>query len=528
MGATVPQLAARALRELGIVVSLDAAKQSIGPTLTALDIARRAVREAGIQVASDDRPAALEPVALAEVAAAALRAEGVNPASTLLLGAGTVGVTELAKRALRGYAINAGPDGGVPSGLVGDRYGIGIRVLQKLAVIGADDAPATLDGAVAVGHVVTIHDALTALGYTGWSVDAVPGQAIEHYVIMAANMASPEFGKAGNMEAYGAAQEALRVLSLSGPAAQARAEARVAAVHDELVAAGIADWAVDAIPSGAAEGYVMLAMHALATTYGRAPDPAMAANGAATLRRLTLSGARGQRLAEQKVRQAHEALNAQGIVSWAVAAIPAAFVGDYVAMAAILLAPVMRGERGPQDRAADAAAWDAAEARVRRAGNVRDAEERALLRVRQVHDEIAGLGLTDWTVNTVPAFAVDAYVSTVAAMMTEDGKPVDPAVLTMGMERIRRLVISGPAGQRLAEQKVRAVHASLDARGRVQWSLYDMPEYAEQPYVMMAASLLAQPVGVKADPNWWLAAERDLWRIVSVPPLRQPVVAAYF
>ena len=529
MSATVPQLGARALRELGVIVALDAERYSPGPPLTALDVAQRALRENGIVVLPDDRPDAQAPVPVSEIAATALRAEGVNPAASILLPSGVASPDEIASRALRGLSVNPAVSGAVLTGFAADRTAIGTKALLKLAVIASDETPTATDQAAAEAHVLSVHDLLASMEYVSWAVDAVPGQAVEHYVILAAQLMAPEFGRTGNLDAYNASMEALRVLSLSGPAAQSRAVVRVASVHDELVGAGIADWTLDNIPPGVADGYVSLVMQALAPTYGRPVDGNAYEAAVSKVRRLTLSGPRGQILAEARVRRVHDMLNAQGLAAWTFDAIPAAFADDYALMVGILLAPVMRGPQSPQDRQADAATWDAALERIRKALNVRDAQDRAILRVRQVHDEIAGLGLADWPVNAIPAAFADAYVTTVAAMLAEDtGKPLDPQVLGFGIERIRRLVIAGPEGQRLAEQKVRAVHASLDARGRVQWSLYDLPDYAEQPYVMMAAALLANAVGMKADPSWTVLAERDLMRIVSVPALRQPAPAVYF
>ena len=88
--------------------------------------------------------------------------------------------------------------------------------------------------------------------------------------------------------------------------------------------------------------------------------------------------------------------------------------------------------------------------------------------------------------------------------------------------------MGGPAGQALAEQKVRAVHYDLDVRGKVRWSLFDIPDFAEEPYVYMAAYLLSPECGMKADPNWWIEPEKQVDRAVAVPASREPVRATYF
>lgn len=57
--------------------------------------------------------------------------------------------------------------------------------------------------------------------------------------------------------------------------------------------------------------------------------------------------------------------------------------------------------------------------------------------------------------------------------------------------------------QQLAEEKLEAVHAALQVDGLARWTLQDIPKFAEEPYVMMAAFLGARDFGQPADGTLW-------------------------
>lgn len=642
MSATVSQLGARALRKLGVALVAAANQPLPGPTFTALDVVSRVLRDMGILTSDADRPAslgtvgqvelgarvcravAINPIAgtvstdttdLSTIAIRALRASGTNPISGIALPIGIVTPDEIARRALRSLGVNPVDTTGAVSGLSYTQAQVGTMMLLKLAIIAADETPASFDQAYAESKVVAVHDELVGLNMVSWGLSAVPASVVEYYVILAALQAAPGYGKSvaslgtgsvsksASSEVVESSKQAIFQQALSGTFGQQRAVARVGSVQDEIASAGLADWVVNtiptyaadiyvsmvaallamehgrpadpkahddgigqlrrivlsgprgaalandraqtvhsnlvakgladwagiAIPVGVADAYVLMVMQELGPVYGRPMDmPAMLA-AEDDVRRVVLSGPRGQALAETKVQATQDALNALGLVTWAVSAVPMSYADDYVAMATTLFLPVVRGPRVPGEIQADAAVWSGAVDRIRAGEMVRGAPDRALAKIRAVHDELNDSNLVSWSISAIPGSMVDAYASMAVGMMREEaGKAPDVGIMQAGMERVRALVMGGVAGQALAEQKVRAVHSRLDAMGRARWSLYDLPQEIEQPYVDMAAFWLAPEFGIKADPSWWALADMDITRIISLPSRNQPVQADYF
>ena len=208
-------------------------------------------------------------------------------------------------------------------------------------------------------------------------------------------------------------------------------------------------------------------------------------------------------------------------MAWIVDAVPSAFADDYAGVVAAALAPSV----GVQP---DAGARQAAEGRLKAAGVIRGMQSRVLGRVQSAYQELNALGIIDWTLTAIPEWALDGLSSMAAALMSEEGGDVAAARYAGEFTRLRRMAMGGAAGQALATQKVRAVHAVYEARGMVRWTLFDVPVYAEESYVLLAATLLAPEIGEKADPAWKQMAEMDLQRVVSLPSLMQPVIGQYF
>lgn len=310
---------------------------------------------------------------------------------------------------------------------------------------------------------------------------------------------------------------------------QDEAENKVAAVHDMLVTLDYVSWGGDAVPDAAAEWYITMTANLLAPEFGKQGSADAFNIARDALRVQALSGAYGQTLALQKVAAVHDALVAAGLVSWDADGVPLAFSEEYVAMAATLLSPVMGKSQQPADRQADQAAWDAAESRIRRAALILTVQDRAVAKIRAVYGELTALGLVDYDISALPSSIGDAMAGLAAAELRPDfGKEETPEALAARWVRIKRVAMGGPAGQALAEQKVRAVHASLEARGRTRWSLWDLPVFVEEPYVLMAATLLAPEVEMKADPAWGPMADRDLVQINSIPTNYATVKTLYF
>lgn len=117
----------------------------------------------------------------------------------------------------------------------------------------------------------------------------------------------------------------------------ALARAKVAALHDGLVAQGIVSWAADAIPQSVVEDYVILTALHLAPAFGKTGDVAQEPVREARIRKVAML-MRSQALAEQAVYAIHVDLAARGKVRWSSEDIPVFVEDPYVDLAAAQLA----------------------------------------------------------------------------------------------------------------------------------------------------------------------------------------------
>lgn len=525
MAATIADLGARVLRRLGVAVVAVADRPAAGAVVSITDIAARALRDVGINpIAAAEQPASGGIITATEIANRVLRDLGINPISAASLPAFTTTITaaEIASRALRSVGVNpvaAASQAAADASPVSVSE-IATRALERLEVIAADETPATLDLAAATEKVAAAHEALNAFGLVTWALTAIPARAAEHYVILTTQLLAPTFGRPGDMQLYAAAQEVLRLQALSGPAGQALALAKVNAVQDALAAQGLVAWASTAIPQAHAEDYVALTVATLAPVFGKPVDGAMVAATEARLRRAVLSGARGQALAEARVTAAHEALRAQGVVSWAVSAIPLAYADDYVALIANEMGPIV-------GKPMDAALPATIAAQLQRAAlSGTRGQALAEAKVRAVHDALSAQGVVSWISSAIPlAHAEDYAVMTANYLAPMLGKPMADMAPVEARVRRASMLRNAPA---LAEQAVMDVHSMLDARGKARWSVFDLPDFVEGPYVMMAANQLAPAFGMPMDPNIDARAMRDLAAVIALASSGERVRAEYF
>lgn len=61
---------------------------------------------------------------------------------------------------------------------------------------------------------------------------------------------------------------------------------------------------------------------------------------------------------------------------------------------------------------------------------------------------------------------------------------------------------ASPADEAKAIEKLRAASAAIEAEGLLRWTENDIPRYAEEPLVMMAAAMAAADFDRPADPAW--------------------------
>ena len=422
---------------------------------------------------------------------------------------------------------------------------LGARALRKLGIAIVADAQRPGAGPVSTvldvaGRVmrelgVPVSDASRSAVAPPVGKAEIASRALRMVGIDPAVMAGGSFNSGAVFGFAVVAREALLKLSVIGsdetptPADLQTAVDRVINVHNQLVELDYVTWTLDAIPSAYVEHYVTMVCNLLGPQFGRAITAETFTAAQEMIRRIALAGARGQAFAEAKVVSVHDGLNVAGVVSWTVDQVPAAHAEDYAAMTATLLGPLFDRLQDAASRGVDASEWAAAEARIRKASVIRGSFERAQDRVRAIQSELNALGLVSWDANSIPAAAADAMASMAAMQLgPEFGRPMDGKEYAALEARIRRISMGGKAGQALAEQKVRAVQASLEARGHARWSLYDIPTYAEEPIVFMAAAWLGPECGVPADPMWWQMGEHMLMQAIEVPTLYRPVMATYF
>ncbi len=78
-----------------------------------------------------------------------------------------------------------------------------------------------------------------------------------------------------------------------------------------------------------------------------------------------------------------------------------------------------------------------------------------------------------------------------------------------------------------AIEKLRAVHASLKKEELLQWTLLDIPDWAEEPYVTMAAFLLGPEFTKPVEIGMWQYGMAEIRSGVQIGNTG-PVCAEYF
>lgn len=221
------------------------------------------------------------------------------------------------------------------------------------------------------------------------------------------------------------------------------------------------------------------------------------------------------------VNAVHDALVGQGLVSWTSDTIPRAVAEEYIVLASIQLASVF-------GKVADPTQTAVMEARIKHVALVMEAETLAEAQVQAVHQSLLAQGFISWVIGAVPEAVFEDYAQLTAMQLSSMfGPPMDTKAAPSIEARVRQVaMVMGARG--LAAQKVMAVHANLAARGKIRWSVLDLPDYLEQPYIEMASFLLAPEFAIKADPNWWAQGEMTINRFIALPSSGESVVAAYF
>lgn len=638
---TVPILAARALRKLGVAAVAAASLPANTDLAAPGDIVTQALRDLGVNpVAAEVSSPSAVTVTVTQLAAQALRAVGVNQISDADAGnpSSTVAADDIAARALRSLGYNpvaqsdmettvtsthtltqiatialqqlqinlAGAVGG--DGTVFTLTDVANKALIFLNIYADDETPSSQDLGLALAWATSFHNSMQAIGIANWGDSAIPVAVMNNYAIAVANQIAPSFEKsmdpgamqsavaaiklmalngldaaafaleqagevqqmlvgknmaswgsgaipdpvvpyyitltkqimAGTFEqpfdpaAYNGAMAGIRRFVLSGPNGQAIALDKVTVVHEELEGLNLTTWAFTAIPVYVAEAYASLATRALALIYEKddARINILTAEADAAMQMMktfALSGSYGQAIAEAKILNVHEALNAQNLVAWPSTAIPQAAADSYIMAAASMLAPSV----GKEIPASEYAAAFSGMRQIVLGGAY--AVAIATTELTQIQDELEGSSTITWDIDHIPVSVADSY-STLLAMNLA---PVwakgegDMRAVQAAKDQITVFTLL-TASQAMAEQVLRGVHAEWRARGMTRWEIIDIPREMEEPYVMATACRLGPQYSSKLfpssqfDPKWEQMAEMQVWRMVSLRPTGQRVVAEYF
>ena len=414
-------LGERVLRRLGVEIVPVASRPTLSATISVTSIAERALQALGVTVTAANRPALTTIVTMQAIADAALQAVGV-----------TVPVA------------HQPPAAGTPASTTD----IAGSALIELGVVASDETPSASDLTVALEKAVDVHGALVGQGIASWAGTAIPVALIEEYTKLTALLLASSFGKTGDPALWAPLEARVRKYSQVHESQGAVILARVASVHDSLVADASASWASTAIPQAVFDEYVQLTWAQIAPVFAMTVDPAIVPALAARVKRVALL-LQSQALAEARVNSVHDELVGNAMVSWPVSAIPQAVSDDYVALVQFQMSNAFG-----------------------------------------MHTDVPNL------VQTLEA-------------------------------RIRHFSMVQLAPD-LATEAIIAVHADLAARGKVRWSIQDIPLAAELPYLLLAAFKLAPEFDKPANPNDYTLAEKSIARLIALPTSGVRVRAVYF
>ncbi|OUM01668.1 hypothetical protein [Variovorax sp. JS1663] len=74
-----------------------------------------------------------------------------------------------------------------------------------------------------------------------------------------------------------------------------------------------------------------------------------------------------------------------------------------------------------------------------------------------------------------------------------------------------------PADLAVVVQKLKAAHYAFRVQELAAWTLNDIPDFAEEPYVLMAAFLAAATFSVAPNAMWPMQATTELQRAANLP-----------
>jgi len=262
----------------------------------------------------------------------------------------------------------------------------------------------------------------------------------EDYTKMAANLLATSFGRAADPANYALFEGRVRQ-AVAVQRAPDLALSAVAAVHESLVAQGIVSWADTAIPRYVSEEYTKMAANLLATSFGRAADPANYALFEGRVRQ-AVAVQRAPDLALSAVAAVQASLTSQAITWWDDSGIPGALAEEYTKMAANHLASSF----GKQ---ADPAVYTLLEQRVRRMALIESSYDQAIDAVMDVHANLVARGLARWTSLDVPDHVSEPYTMLAANRLAPlFEKPFSQSDEVMARQALAQFIALPTSGER--------------------------------------------------------------------------------
>ena len=519
---TPATLGERALRRLGVEVVPVASRPVLATVVSVTAIAERALQGLGVPVAAAIRPPLATVVTPTAIAARALQALGlaVTEANRPAL-VTVVTMQAIADAALQAVGVTVPAALQPPITTTVSATDLGTNVLIELGVIASDETPPASDLALVVDKVGEVHAALVAQGLATWDAGAVPIGVAEEYIKLTALVSASSFGKTGDPALWAPLEKRVRTYSQVKQSQGTEILAKVASVHDSLVADAGVSWASTAIPQAAFDEYVQLTWAQIAPVFAMTVDPAIVPALTARVKRIALI-MQAQTLAEARVATVHDELVGNGYASWALNAIPQAVADDYTALVQFQVSNAF-------DMHTDVANLvPSLEARVKRFALVLQAQALAEARVNAIHDELVGSAHVSWAASAIPQAVSDDYVAlTMIKLAPVFEIKADPAGVPLLEARVRHFSLVQRAPD-LATEAVMAVHADLGARGKLRWTAFDIPQAAEQPYVLLAAFRLGPEFDRQVAPSDVVLAEKALARMIALPTSGERVKAQYF
>jgi len=289
MAVTVSMLAERALRRLGVAIVPVAERPALNTRVAPGDIAIGALIELGV-IATDEVPASQATVVPVDtIATTALIKLGViasdeTPSATdLALSRGAVNAVHaalVAQGSVEWTSAQIRSD-------VSEEYA-GLTAFHIASSFGKQGDPAIvplLEGriahvsrvqrayALALSKLTQVQASLVSQANVTWDNLGVPMAVAEEYTRLVAMALASSFGKPVEPQMLAIWEARVRRMAavLAGPGS---AEDAVQAVHDNLVARGLARWTVWDVPPAAELPYEMLAANRLAPLFDKPMDPA--------------------------------------------------------------------------------------------------------------------------------------------------------------------------------------------------------------------------------------------------------------